>query len=168
MCPRAVSSPLLCSSDYANLAALEIGHAKTSNDFLRKGTKKRDGDIHMLIRLIEMRETVDTRSWHERFDVDVENKLERTWKPWDVGASLPILETIFPFSPSGMPLRACILEIMWEIAQWPRSTTHTLMFAFEAFLGLLSSAARYQTTCPGVSNRHLFNEIILSLSINTG
>lgn len=145
---------MLSSPDFPNLTALEIGNAKTSNDFLRKGSKEREREIDMLERLIEMRETVDASCSHERFDI--ENRLEKRWKPSDI-ALLPVLETISPSPHLGKPLRECILAIMWEV------TLQRNFLPFpepKDFVVLLSSAACYQLTSPGVSTPRLFPGII--------
>jgi hypothetical protein len=108
----------------------------------------------MLERLIEMRETVDASRSHERFDI--ENRLEKRWKPSDI-ALLPILETISPSPHLGKPLRECVLAIIWEVT--PRR--NFLPFPEpKDFVVLLSSAACYQLTSPGVSTPRLFPGII--------
>jgi hypothetical protein len=166
MCPQVVPSRLLSTPYFLNPTAIDIRYdfyrSEASNYFLLKSTKKREEESDILERLIEIRLSGETDSWRER--VDIENKLEGTWKPWDLGALLPIVETISPRAPSGKPLRACILAIMWELAQLPR---HQFLLSKE-FLSLLSSAACYQATSPGVSSRRLFPTIMRSLSIYTG
>lgn len=116
----------------------------------------------MLERLLEIQETVDSSCLHERFDI--ENRLGDILEPMNL-ALLPILETISPSLPFEKPLRACILAIIWELVQRSSQTPFSVS---RKVLCLLSSAAGYQATSPGVSSRHLFPTIIRSLSKITG
>lgn len=160
MCPKTVPSSLLSTPHFSNLTILEIDYAfhgpEAANDFLRKGSKDRERHIKRLERLIEIQSSVlpESLAWGY-----LKKCLGKTWNPWDLGALQLIIETIPSWSP-GIPLRACILAIMWDFAQLtqlPFAEAHLLP---KEFPSLLSSAARYQTTSQGVSSRPFAPAII--------
>jgi hypothetical protein len=123
---------------------------ETSNDFLRKAAKNRAEEIDVLEKLIETRSSGDIRNFCE--STSIEN--EKVCKLWDLGVLLPALETISPWLPPGKPLRACILAIIWELAQWPLNAPISLT---KKCLSLLISAACYQSTSPGVSTAPIYS-----------
>jgi hypothetical protein len=121
-------------------------------------TKVGEREVDKLEKLIEIREIIGTSYLHER--LEMEDKLEGIWEP-KVIALLPILESISPSPPLGKPLRVCILTIMWSM----NSSMISPISISKELLSLLSSAARYQITSPGVSSHRLFPTIIRSLNI---
>jgi hypothetical protein len=167
LCPQADSNVLLPAPDPSNFTEelYDTFHlTETSNNFLRQGTKRREGEVDILEELIERRATFGTGNVFERDSI--EEKLSTAWDSHH--PLLSILETSSLPPPLGKPLRACILAIIWECAEKPNSISVLKAKDFEKFVFLLNSAARYQTASEGVSIPLLSCTVIQSLVVEIG